>query len=147
MTTSRDRDDDRTHLAPRRIPEEAPARADADFDEVATQIVDKRSNNPVARLVVVEGPGIGNAKPIYPGTNAIGRDRKNRISLDFGDATISRSGHAVIVVDPATRHIAIIDGGKLNPVSVNSVVLTGERTIGIGDIIELGSTILRLEAI
>ena len=72
---------------------------------------------------------------------------KNRVALDFGDDTISRIDHAIIVCDDRSLNFRIYDGGKLNPIHVNSVLVTGERELAIGDVIELGSTLLRLEAV
>lgn len=140
-------EEERTRVVGTRPGEEDALRIEGDLDAVETQLVNKRSNNPIARLVVIDGHGLGNAKPIYPGTNSIGRDRKNRVALDFGDPTISRIDHAIIVCDDRNGTFRIYDGGKLNPVHVNSVMVTGERDLAIGDVIELGSTLLRLEAV
>lgn len=147
MARPNESEDERTRVVGMRPGEEEALRLEGDLDAVETQLVRKRSNNPVARLVVIDGFGIGNAKPVYPGTNSIGRDRKNRVALDFGDDTISRIDHAIIVCDDRDGSFRIYDGGKLNPVHVNSVLVTGEREIAIGDVIELGSTLLRLEAV
>ncbi|MBP0575016.1 FHA domain-containing protein, partial [Mycobacterium tuberculosis] len=84
---------------------------------------------------------------IYPGTNSVGRDPKNRIPLDYGDSSISRVGHAVIVVGRDAEDMKIVDGGKVNAVHVNSVMVRGERPIAIGDVIEIGLTVLRIEAV
>jgi hypothetical protein len=144
-----DPEDEGTHtqIVPGRFPEEGFDRSEGDLDDVETHVVGRRSNNPVARLLVIEGPGIGNGRPIYPGTNAIGRDPKNRIALDYGDSSISRVGHAVIVAGRSAEDMRIIDGGKVNAVHVNSVMVRGERAIAIGDVIEIGTTLLRIEAV
>ncbi|MBT9292021.1 FHA domain-containing protein [Prosthecodimorpha staleyi] len=147
MSRFNDPEEDRTRVVGTRPGEEEALRLEGDLDAVETQLVMRRSNNPMARLVVIDGHGLGNAKPIYPGTNSIGRDRKNRVALDFGDDTISRIDHAIIVCDDRSLNFRIYDGGKLNPVHVNSVLVTGERELSIGDVIELGSTLLRLEAV
>lgn len=147
MSRFNNQDEDRTRVVGTRPGEEEALRLEGDLDGVETQLVNKRSNSPIARLVVIDGCGYGNAKPIYPGTNSIGRDRKNRVALDFGDDTISRVDHAIIVCDDRDQTFRIYDGGKLNPVHVNSVLVTGERELAIGDVIELGSTLLRLEAV
>jgi hypothetical protein len=147
MSRFNDPEEDRTRVVGTRPGEEEALRLEGDLDAVETQLVKRRSNNPMARLVVIDGHGLGNAKPIYPGTNSIGRDRKNRVALDFGDDTISRIDHAIIVCDDRSLNFRIYDGGKLNPIHVNSVLVTGERELSIGDVIELGSTLLRLEAV
>ncbi|MEJ1157021.1 FHA domain-containing protein [Prosthecomicrobium sp. N25] len=140
-------EEERTQFLASRPGEEDSEREEGSLDDVATAIVGRRSNNPVARLVVIDGFGLGNAKPIYPGTNSIGRDRRNRVALDFGDNTISRIDHAIIVCDDQQLSFWIFDGGKTNPVHVNSVMVTGQRELTIGDVIEIGSTLLRLEPV
>jgi hypothetical protein len=140
-------EDDRTRVMPGRFPDDGVDRSEGNLDDVATHYVGRRSNNPVARLLVIDGPGIGNGRPIYPGTNSIGRDPKNRIALDYGDASISRVGHAVIVAGRDAEDMKIIDGGKVNAVHVNSVMVTGERALALGDVIEVGQTLLRIEAV
>jgi hypothetical protein len=138
---------DHTRVMPGRLADEGQARQEGDLDDVATHMVGKRVNNPVARLLVIEGPGIGNGRPIYPGTNSVGRDIRNRIPLDYGDDSISRIGHAVIVVGRDASDMRIIDGGKVNAIHLNSVMVTGEQPLAIGDIIEIGLTLLRVEAL
>jgi hypothetical protein len=147
MNGDPENEDDRTRVMPGRLQDEGLMRREGDFDDVATHMVGKRANNPVARLLVIEGPGIGNGRPIYPGTNSIGRDLRNRIALDYGDDSISRIGHAVIVAGKDGSGMSIIDGGKVNAIHLNSVMVTGERALGIGDVIEIGLTLLRVEAI
>ena len=142
-----DRQEGRTRIMTGRFPDDGFDRREGDLDAVATHYVGRRANNPVARLLVIDGPGIGNGRPIYPGTNSIGRDPKNRIALDYGDASVSRVGHAVIVAGHDAEDMRIIDGGKVNAVHVNSVMVRGERPIAVGDVIEIGMTLLRIEAV
>ncbi|HZT46345.1 MAG TPA: biotin/lipoyl-containing protein, partial [Hyphomicrobiaceae bacterium] len=60
--------------------------------------------DPVAGwLVVVKGPGRGGFRPVYVGMNSIGRDPGQRISLSFGDDSISREEHAYIAYDEEQR--------------------------------------------
>ena len=47
---------------------------------------------PVGWLVVVRGSGQGKVVTIGSGSNSLGRDPGERICIDFGDETISRSG-------------------------------------------------------
>lgn len=147
MTGDPDDEDDRTRVMPGRLQDEGLARREGDLDDVSTHMVGKRANNPIARLIVIDGPGIGNGRPIYPGTNSIGRDMRNRIPLDYGDDSISRIGHAVIVAGKDAADMTIIDGGKVNAIHLNSVMVTGERALVVGDVIEIGLTLLRVEAI
>ena len=98
----------------------------------------------VGTLTIVEGPGAGQSLPVYKGSNQIGRSPDSRIQIDFGDATISRVQHAVMVYDADTRVFTIVDGGKPNPVMVNGERLTGIRSVVPGDTIRIGLTMLRL---
>lgn len=98
----------------------------------------------VGSLTIVEGPGLGETVSVYKGSNQIGRSPESRIRLDFGDNTISRIQHAVIVYDPETRAFTLIDGGKPNPVVVNGERLSGSRPVNPGDTIRIGLTTLRL---
>ena len=86
-------------------------------------------------------------RPVFAGTNSVGRETTNRIVLDFGDDTISRKQHAVIVVDPKTGTMDIRDGGKINPIVVNGKVITSQAPIKVGDTIELGTTTLLLQSV
>ena len=80
-----------------------------------------------AILKVVDGPGKGQERPVFSGTNQVGRSADNRIPLDFGDNTISRQQHAVIAYDACDGEFRIFDGGKQNPVHVNGERLSGDR--------------------
>lgn len=115
----------------------------ANMDSVSTQVLTDKSNVEVGLLTVVEGAGTGERRAVYSGTNQIGRSTDNRIALDFGDTTISRIQHAVIVFDAGKRAFQIYDGGKQNPVLVNGERLIGDRALGNGDTIRIGMTTLR----
>ena len=69
---------------------------------------------PVGWLVVLQGPGQGHVVTIGNGMNAIGRDRAERICVDFGDELISRHSHAVITYDPRGKKFYIQHGGGKN---------------------------------
>ena len=126
------------------IPASQPVRqGSADKDGVSTQVLSDSSNTKVGFLTVTEGAGKGEARPIFSGTNQVGRSPDNRVPLDFGDATISRSQHAVIVYDGSARTFRIFDGGKQNPIYVNGERLSGDRPISHGDSIKIGMTTLR----
>jgi hypothetical protein len=122
-------------------------RPDQDTDDLATHFITSPAANPVARLVIIGGPGAGSSRPIYAGTNSIGRETSNRVPLDFGDDTISRRQHALIVIDAETGTMQIRDGGKINPIVVNGAIVSGQASIAIGDTIELGTTTLLLQTL
>lgn len=94
----------------------------------------------VGWIVVIEGPGRGCTKEIFYGMNGIGRDRDERIPLDFGDTSISRSAHAYIVFDEKQNDFYIQHGGKSNLVRLNDAAVLSPIPIKQGDIIEIGST-------
>jgi hypothetical protein len=121
-------------------------RQTADFDDLPTYFITAKSMEPIARLVIVGGPGAGNSRPVFAGTNSVGREGSNRVPLDFGDDTISRKQHAVIVADSATGEMDIRDGGKVNPIVVNGKVISGKEVLRIGDTVELGTTTLLVQA-
>ena len=127
------------------IPVSTPGRSDsANLDSVSTQVLSDTSNIKVGLLTVIEGAGKGETRPVFTGTNQLGRSSDNRIALDFGDTTISRLQHAVIVYDGAKRELRIFDGGKQNPIHVNGERLAGDRAISNGDTIKIGMTTMRL---
>lgn len=115
----------------------------ANLDTISTQVVIDGSNRTVGVLTVVDGDGRGETRAIFSGTNQVGRSADNRIPLDFGDKTISRTQHAVIAYDAAGGVFTIHDGGKANPILVNGEKLVGERTLVAGDVIKIGMTTLQ----
>ncbi len=95
-------------------------------------------------LVVVSGPGQGRSLEIGTGQNQIGRDSTNRIALPFGDRTISREIHAVVVYDPRSRSFFVSN----NQVGANLTYLNGDVVLShskltLGDQIQIGATYLR----
>lgn len=113
------------------------------MDGLATQVITDNSNVKVGVLKVLDGPGKGQERPVFSGTNQVGRSADNRIALDFGDNTISRQQHAVIAYDAGSGSFRIFDGGKQNPVSVNGERLSGDRELSDGDTVKIGLTTLR----
>jgi pSer/pThr/pTyr-binding forkhead associated (FHA) protein len=125
------------------IPAAFSAGSGANLDNVSTQVLGDKSNIKVGELVVIEGAGKGEMRPVFSGTNQVGRSEENRIPLDFGDPTISRLQHAVITYDPGINAFRIYDGGKQNPIHVNGERLTSDRAMQHGDTIRIGMTTLR----
>jgi len=96
--------------------------------------------DPVAGwLVVLDGPGKGNFRAIYYGQNSIGRGSEQRVSLDFGDQSISRDTHAFIVYDDIDRKFYVRDNHKPNLVRLagrpvmSPMELQDRQEITIGD--------------
>ncbi len=127
------------------VPDVVPVPRDADLDDVATYIPEAASDEIVAYLEITEGAGKGVRLPIRGGTNAIGREPdKNRVVLNFGDASISREGHAVITAQGSPAAFTLYDGGKTNPVTLNGVVLKGQAPLTPQDAFGIGATHLRI---
>ncbi|MDX2159428.1 MAG: FHA domain-containing protein [Hyphomicrobiaceae bacterium] len=134
---------DRERTRTIQVPGGEELRRPANMDSLSTQVISDTTNQKVGSLKVVDGPGKGQERPIFSGTNQVGRNIDNRIPLDFGDNTISRQQHAVIAYDAASGDFRIFDGGKQNPVSVNGERLAGDRSLNDGDTIKIGLTTLR----
>src|SRR5438477_12896177 len=64
----------------------------------------------VGWLVVLAGPGRGNARRLGYGQNSLGRDKSERVSLDFGDPSISRSKHCFVLYEPRKRQYYLRPG-------------------------------------
>ena len=97
----------------------------------------------VGWLVVTGGPGRGKFSPIFDGMNTVGRDDDQSTQLDFGDEMISRSSHAFITYDYASRIFQIQHGGKANLVRLNKTPVLQPTELKLGDEISLGNTVLR----
>jgi hypothetical protein len=109
-------------------------RAAADVDAEA---------DPVAGwLVVVKGPGRGGFRPIFVGMNSVGRDSNQRISLSFGDDSISREDHAYIAYDEEQRRFYLQHGGKANLVRLAGRPVLSPTELNPHDLIRIGKTTL-----
>ena len=125
-----------------------PPRAPTDPDIIPTQYVLQPGHKPVGNLVIQSGPATGGTRPIYDGTNAIGRNpdlKINRIALDIDDAYISRNQHAVLTVESARRAMTIHDNDKTNRIKVNGQHVTGPVSIKSTDVVQIGRTTVRFE--
>jgi prepilin-type processing-associated H-X9-DG protein len=101
----------------------------------------------VGWLVVIEGPGRGQARAIGYGMNSIGRNPDQRISLDFGDPQISRHNHAALTYDPRSRQFFLQHGGGPNLTYVDGQVVLAPIAIASGSDIQIGGTRLRFVAL
>jgi hypothetical protein len=100
--------------------------------------------DPVAGwLVVVKGPGRGGFRPIFVGMNSVGRDPSQRISLGFGDDSISREEHAYIAYDEEQRVFYLQHGGKANLVRLAGRPVLSPTELNPYDLIRIGKTTLR----
>jgi hypothetical protein len=92
----------------------------------------------VGWLVVIEGPGRGQSRPVGFGVTGIGRGESERISLNFGDSEISRERHAILTYDHKGRRFFLQHGGGSNLTYVGEepvlqpIELKGREVIAIG---------------
>jgi hypothetical protein len=97
----------------------------------------------VGWLVVLSGPGRGNARRLGYGQNSLGRDKGERVSLDFGDGSISRSKHCFVLYEPRKRQYFIRPGDGANLTYLNGDLLSESRPLTAADLIEVGATKLK----
>lgn len=98
---------------------------------------------PVGWLVVVAGPGRGNVATLGNGINDVGRSRTARVSLDFGDDTISRAGHGSITYDPRHRKFWVHQSGGTNLTYVDGEPVLAPRELAPLAHVQMGNTVLR----
>jgi hypothetical protein len=100
-------------------------------------------SEPVAGwVVVVKGPGRGGFRPVYVGMNSIGRDPGQRVSLSFGDESISREEHAFITYDEESRTFYLQHGGKSNLVRLGTEPVLTPTELKANSLIRIGKTTL-----
>lgn len=100
-------------------------------------------SDPVAGwVVVVKGPGRGNFRPVFVGMNSVGRDASQRVSLSFGDDSISREEHAFITYDEEQRCFYLQHGGKSNLVRLGGHPVLSPTELKGNDLIRIGRTTL-----
>ncbi len=97
----------------------------------------------VGWLAIVEGPGRGASLNIGYGNIRNGRAPTENVSLDFGDAEISRENHATITFDGRHRRFYILPGQGRNLVYVNDQPVMSPVELAGGEEILLGQTKLR----
>lgn len=94
-------------------------------------------------LVIIDGPGRGNAVGIYVGNNTLGRGGDQRIQVDFGDTGISRETHAIITYDENGHGYFVRDSGRANVVRLNGKPVMQPMDLKNGDKISIGKTTFR----
>lgn len=101
----------------------------------------------VGWLVIVEGPGRGQAHALGYGMNPIGRGVDQRVRLDFGDRQISRASHAVVVYDPRGRQFFLQHGSSANLTYLDGQLVLTPQPLAHGSDILIGRTRLRFVAL
>lgn len=115
-------------------------------NQAKTQVVREGTVDiePVAGwIVVVKGPGRGGFRPVYVGMNSVGRAPSQRISLDFGDESISREEHAFITYDDEQRTFYLQHGGKSNLVRLGDKPVLQPTELKPNDLFRIGNTTFR----
>jgi len=97
-------------------------------------------------IVVVKGQGRGGFRPVFVGMNSIGRAPSQRISVDFGDESISREEHAFITYDDEARTFYLHHGGKSNLVRLAGAPVLQPTELKAGDQFRIGNTTFRFVA-
>ena len=97
----------------------------------------------VGWLVIIAGPGQGGVVTLGMGVNSMGRDRTERVSLDYGDAMISRTNHCAISYDPRSRKFYVQHGGGINLTYANEEPVLALRELEPATHLQLGNTVLR----
>lgn len=127
----------------------APAAAPKPQQNARTQYVRGGTvdTDPVAGwIVIVKGPGRGGFRPVFVGMNSVGRAPSQRVSLDFGDETISREEHAFITYDDETRTFYLQHGGKSNLVRLAGKPVLAPTELKPNDLFRIGNTTFRFVA-
>jgi hypothetical protein len=97
----------------------------------------------VGWLVVMAGPGRGNSVKLGYGQNSVGRDREERVRVDFGDGSISRKRHCYIIYEPRKRQYILRAGDSANLTYLNGELVSETMPLTGGNLIEIGKTTLR----
>lgn len=101
---------------------------------------------PVGWLVVIDGPGRGMSFALPSGVSSIGRGEDQAVRLDFGDTSISRSGHAMLAYDREQKKFFLGHGGKRNIVRLNDKPVLSTEELSGNDLVRIGETVLRFVA-
>lgn len=117
------------------------------FNDAPAAAPSKSVKFPVGWLVVSEGPGRGESFSLLAGMSQIGRGEDQAVQLDFGDNSISRTNHAAVVYDPASKEFLLGHGGKSNIVRLNDKPVISNESLKTGDTIRIGETVLRFVAL
>lgn len=105
------------------------------------------SKAPVGWLVVTGGPGIGNAFPLFYGSNRVGRGSDIEVPLNFEDTSMSRGAHARVTYDGKGRRFFVQPGEGTGLTYLNGEPVLTPVTLEVGTEIEIGRTRLRFVAL
>lgn len=135
-----------TVVAPATTPSAKPIASDPGHTRILRPVgpVDDIKTDPVVGwLVILTGPGKGNFRAIYSGSNTIGRSPSQRIPIDFGDDAISAEKQAFLVYDGRKRQYQLVPNlERPNLVHLNDAALLANGELKAHDKITMGSTTL-----
>lgn len=97
-------------------------------------------------LVVVDGPGKGKSVVIGPGQSAISRSPTERITLNFGDTSITSKQQLLVIYDDENREFIVAPGNGSSLNRVNGQIVAGQTVLQSGDQLKVGATTLRFVA-
>lgn len=104
------------------------------------QAQQRRSSEPVVGwLVCVGGFHFGESFNVYAGKNSIGRSNENRIVV-FGDNSVSRIKHAIVVYEPKKRNFYLQPGDSSGLTYLNDDYITDSHMLMPRDTIDLGDS-------
>lgn len=102
-----------------------------------------RTDPVVGWLVVLDGPGKGNFRPIFKGSNTIGRAPNQRVPIDFGDDAISGEKQAFLTYDERKRSYQLVPNlERPNLVYHNDAALVSNVDLRPHDKVMMGRTTL-----
>lgn len=116
------------------------------FDAPSSSATGEAARFPIGWLVVIDGPGRGHSYTLTAGLSSIGRGTDQSVTLDYGDASISRQNHAAVAYDEDENKTFIGHGGKSNIVRLNGKPLLCTEELAHGDRIRIGKTTLQFVA-
>lgn len=94
-------------------------------------------------LVIVDGPGKGKSLTIGAGQSAISRSSGERLTLDFGDQTITSKQQLLVIYDDENREFLISPGNGSSLNRLNGKVVGSQMVLNAGDLLKVGATTLR----
>lgn len=97
-------------------------------------------------FVVIDGPGKGNSINIGPGQSSVSRSLAERITINFGDTSITSKQQLLVIFDDEMGEFIIGPGNGSSLNRLNGKVIAGQASINSGDIIKMGATTVRFVA-
>ncbi|WP_418642375.1 FHA domain-containing protein [Vibrio chaetopteri] len=97
-------------------------------------------------FVVVDGPGKGRSITVGPGQSIISRSASERITLNFGDNTITSKQQLIVIYDDRYNEFFVAPGNGSSLNRINGQILATTSQLKSGDQLEIGATTVRFVA-